>query len=107
VGIEQPKKNALRKFKRADLEVSDKIGKGAYGGVWQVLLFPAVLNPGRLSLPCELCDPTCSMLDYSSAIILQRTRSECPSANVLTTVSAGNGAGHAPRSSCEGCVARC
>ena len=39
VGIEQPKKIALRKFKRADLEVSDKIGKGAYGGVWQVLLF--------------------------------------------------------------------
>jgi hypothetical protein len=31
-----PKKNSLRKFKRADLEVSDKIGKGAYGGVWQV-----------------------------------------------------------------------
>jgi serine/threonine protein kinase len=29
------KKNALRRFKRADLEVSDKIGKGAYGGVWQ------------------------------------------------------------------------
>ena len=33
---EMPKKNTLRKFKRADLEVSDKIGKGAYGGVWQV-----------------------------------------------------------------------
>jgi hypothetical protein len=31
----QPKKTSLRKFKRADLEVSDKIGKGAYGGVWQ------------------------------------------------------------------------
>jgi hypothetical protein len=30
-----PKKNALRKFKRAELEVSEKIGKGAYGGVWQ------------------------------------------------------------------------
>ena len=48
VGIEQPNKNALRKFKRAALEVSDKIGKGAYGGVWQVLLFPAVLKPRRL-----------------------------------------------------------
>ena len=53
MGIEQPKKNALRKFKRADLEVSDKIGKGAYGGVWQVLLFPAVFTP---LLPRELCD---------------------------------------------------
>jgi len=30
-----PKKATLRKFKRADLEVSEKIGKGAYGGVWQ------------------------------------------------------------------------
>ena len=78
MGIEQPKKNALRKFKRADLEVSDKIGKGAYGGVWQVLLFPAVLNPGRLSLPCELCDPTCSMLDYSSANKFRMPQCDCP-----------------------------
>eukprot|EP00802_Teleaulax_amphioxeia_P007928 Tamp_07936.p1 GENE.Tamp_07936~~Tamp_07936.p1 ORF type:complete len:508 (+),score=81.49 Tamp_07936:103-1626(+) len=40
---EQPKKNSLRKFKRADLEVSDKIGKGAYGGVWQA----TVLDTGQ------------------------------------------------------------
>jgi|LauGreDrversion2_3_1035106.scaffolds.fasta_scaffold155230_1 hypothetical protein len=31
----KPVKAQLRKFKRADLEVSEKIGKGAYGGVWQ------------------------------------------------------------------------
>jgi serine/threonine protein kinase len=34
-GIVQPKRSSLRKFKRAELEVSEKIGKGAYGGVWQ------------------------------------------------------------------------
>ena len=33
--MQAPRKAALRKFRRADLEVSDKIGKGAYGGVWQ------------------------------------------------------------------------
>ena len=28
----------LRKFKRAELEVADRVGKGAYGGVWQATL---------------------------------------------------------------------
>ena len=27
--------SSLRKFKRGDLEVAHRVGKGAYGGVWQ------------------------------------------------------------------------
>ncbi|EKX44382.1 hypothetical protein GUITHDRAFT_109830 [Guillardia theta CCMP2712] len=35
---EQAKKQNLKKFRRSDLEVSDKVGKGAYGGVWQATI---------------------------------------------------------------------
>eukprot|EP00960_Hanusia_phi_P059014 764050-Hanusia_phi.AAC.3 len=31
-------KSAFKKFKRAELEVSDKIGKGSYGTVWQATI---------------------------------------------------------------------